>query len=89
MFDRTSSVFFRVCLFAACCRPWRPVQPAPTPPAPLVLADYLPWFDNWDIFCIVKDDKPRERYHSDDSGAIGRHVEQPAGRASTPSWCIG
>ncbi len=81
MFDRASSVFFRVCLFAALLLPPLAAGAASAHAAGprLVLADYLPWFDNWDDCRIVKDDKPRERYHSDDSGAIGRHVEQAAG----------
>ncbi|NPV07961.1 MAG: hypothetical protein HPY83_08365 [Anaerolineae bacterium] len=63
--------------------PAEPAAPPPPPPAAthpqvprLVLASYLAWYDSdsWDGCNISGGDRPLEPYHSDDPGAIGRHV---------------
>jgi len=64
-----------------------PVPPTPTPqptPTPVqrvervVLANYFAWYDGdkWDACNISAGDRPLEPYHSDDAGAIRRHIEQ-------------
>lgn len=64
-----------------------PVPPTPTPqptPTPVqrvervVLANYFAWYDGdkWDACNISAGDRPLDPYHSDDAGAIRRHIEQ-------------
>jgi len=48
---------------------------------PLVLANYFAWYDggSWDACNISAGDRPLQRYHSDDPGAITRHVDMAVG----------
>ena len=45
----------------------------------LVLADYFAWYDNWDLGNVGAVNRPSAPNHSDDAGAIQRHVAQASG----------